>query len=99
MYFRRLFPCVRAAYDMYASVFRTRPRLRCTGCGKTSLINVIRNKVAGTRTGQLFINGHEDVSIRSFAAVGMVPQNDIMHPDVTVRECLQFCARYRRDVK
>lgn len=65
-----------------------------SGAGKSSLLHVL----AGLRTpdtGNVFIDGrnvHHPDSKHSF---GFVPQDDIVHPELTVFEAFRFAARLR----
>jgi ABC-type multidrug transport system ATPase subunit len=49
----------------------------------------------GTATGRLFFNGQENTVASLSRLVGFVPQEDIMHRDLTVREILKSYAIMR----
>ncbi|EFJ42781.1 hypothetical protein VOLCADRAFT_33774, partial [Volvox carteri f. nagariensis] len=67
-----------------------------SGCGKTTFLNVLCGKISnGTLMGQVRING-EDIPIDKLKKImGFVPQDDIVHEDLTVRENLSYSARLR----
>lgn len=65
-----------------------------SGCGKTSLLNVLSGNARPT-AGRVLYNGldlYENLP-RFRPQAGYVPQDDIMHPDLTVREVLFYNAR------
>jgi len=67
-----------------------------SGAGKTTFMNTLCGKASyGRTTGSISVNGHlADVS--EFRSVtGFVPQDDIVHQDLTVREQIEFSARLR----
>ncbi|XP_047322682.1 ABC transporter G family member 28-like [Impatiens glandulifera] len=67
-----------------------------SGAGKTTFLSALAGKATGcTRTGQILINGKPD-SIHSYKKIiGFVPQDDIVHGNLTVEENLWFSARCR----
>ncbi|XP_042476008.1 ABC transporter G family member 28-like isoform X2 [Macadamia integrifolia] len=67
-----------------------------SGAGKTTFLSALAGKVAGcTMTGSVLVNG-KDESIRSYKKIiGFVPQDDIVHGNLTVEENLRFSARCR----
>lgn len=67
-----------------------------SGAGKTTFLNALAGKATHSRTtGAVFINGRAD-SIQSFKSIiGFVPQDDIVHGNLTVEENLWFSASYR----
>ncbi|GIL95431.1 hypothetical protein Vretimale_1456 [Volvox reticuliferus] len=67
-----------------------------SGCGKTTFLNVLCGKISnGTLMGQVRING-EDIPIDKLKKImGFVPQDDIVHEDLTVRENLNYSSRLR----
>ncbi|KAG2499694.1 hypothetical protein HYH03_002629 [Edaphochlamys debaryana] len=67
-----------------------------SGCGKTTFLNVLCGKISnGVLTGQVKVNG-EDIPITALRnLMGFVPQDDIVHEDLTVRENLHYSARLR----
>ena len=67
-----------------------------SGAGKTTFMNTLAGKAYyGKRTGQVFINGKPDEISTYKKDTGFVPQEDIMHRNLTVRENLHFNARLR----
>ncbi|KAG5602856.1 hypothetical protein H5410_034226 [Solanum commersonii] len=68
-----------------------------SGAGKTTFLSALTGKAAAgcTTTGSILINGKSD-SIQSYKRViGYVPQDDIVHGNLTVEENLWFSARCR----
>ena len=68
-----------------------------SGSGKTTLLNVLSGKAAayGTPTGQTWVNG-EERELPSIKHVrGFVPQEDIIHENLTVREQIYRSAYLR----
>ncbi|XP_042511538.1 ABC transporter G family member 28-like isoform X2 [Macadamia integrifolia] len=67
-----------------------------SGAGKTTFLSALAGKVTGcTMTGLVLINGKAE-SIRSYKKIiGFVPQDDIVHGNLTVEENLWFSARCR----
>lgn len=67
-----------------------------SGAGKTTFLSALAGKVSGcTMTGLVLINGKAE-SIHSYKKIiGFVPQDDIVHGNLTVEENLQFSARCR----
>lgn len=64
--------------------------------GKTSLLNSLSGKATyGTVSGVVMMNGKEDKLEKYKCVMGFVPQDDIMHTDLTVEENLLFSAKYR----
>ncbi|GAQ89785.1 ABC transporter G family [Klebsormidium nitens] len=70
-----------------------------SGAGKTSFLTAVAGKETRcTVTGTVLINGREG-SIQSYRKiVGFVPQDDIVHGNLTVAENLSFSASYRLPV-
>ena len=68
-----------------------------SGAGKSTFLNVIMGKTAGmgTVTGRIKANGRELRPEQLQSIVGFVPQEDIVHEDLTVRENLVYSARLR----
>ncbi|MCH2109952.1 MAG: ATP-binding cassette domain-containing protein [Polyangiaceae bacterium] len=67
-----------------------------SGSGKTTLLNLLTGRSTAT-AGAVRING-EDISVVAHAlrgAVGYVPQDDLVHPELTVREAISYSARLR----
>ncbi|KAJ8438441.1 hypothetical protein Cgig2_004551 [Carnegiea gigantea] len=67
-----------------------------SGAGKTTFLSAVCGKVRGCNiTGEVLINGKNE-SIHSYKRIiGYVPQDDIVHGDLTVEENLRFSARCR----
>ncbi|KAK9684002.1 hypothetical protein RND81_10G179800 [Saponaria officinalis] len=67
-----------------------------SGAGKTTFLTALAGKATGcTKTGLILINGRPE-SIHSYKKiVGFVPQDDIVHGNLTVEENLWFSARCR----
>ncbi|KAJ3085836.1 hypothetical protein HK102_013788 [Quaeritorhiza haematococci] len=65
-----------------------------SGAGKTTFMSVLMGKVART-FGTLFVNGVEGEMHTYKKAIGYVPQEDIMHRELTVRENILHAARIR----
>jgi len=69
-----------------------------SGSGKTSLLNVLCGKATyGTTTGKVRINGSEASMSSIISHVGFVPQEDVVHSELTVQENLFYSARIRLD--
>lgn len=71
-----------------------------SGAGKTTFLSALTGKATGCHTtGQVHVNGQES-SIRSYKKIiGFVPQDDIVHGNLTVEENLWFSARCRYIIK
>lgn len=67
-----------------------------SGAGKTTFLSALSGKITGCHvSGQILING-KDESIHSYKRIiGFVPQDDIVHGNLTVEENLVFSARCR----
>lgn len=67
-----------------------------SGAGKTTLLNALNGYVVPSQ-GQVLLNGHDlSAWYREFAPfLGYVPQDDIIHRDLTVFEALYYSARLR----
>ncbi|KAI8910117.1 P-loop containing nucleoside triphosphate hydrolase protein [Gorgonomyces haynaldii] len=65
-----------------------------SGAGKTTFMNVLCGKVKRT-SGKLFISGKETELSKFKKIYGFVPQEDIMHRELTVRENILHSARIR----
>ncbi|HEV3282672.1 MAG TPA: FHA domain-containing protein [Solirubrobacteraceae bacterium] len=66
-----------------------------SGSGKTTLLKALAGVTTPT-SGQVSVNG-EPVSAR-LTDIGYLPQDEIVHPALTVRESLQYSARLRLPV-
>ncbi|CAK9170514.1 unnamed protein product [Ilex paraguariensis] len=67
-----------------------------SGAGKTTFLSALAGKATGcTKSGSILINGKVE-SIQSYKKIiGFVPQDDIVHGNLTVEENLWFSARCR----
>lgn len=67
-----------------------------SGAGKTTFLNALAGKAHGCKiTGSILVNGKPD-SIHSYKKIiGFVPQDDIVHGNLTVEENLWFSAKCR----
>ncbi|KAL0309701.1 UNVERIFIED_CONTAM: ABC transporter G family member 28 [Sesamum radiatum] len=67
-----------------------------SGAGKTTFLSAVAGKIRGCHiSGSILINGKPD-SIHCYKKiVGFVPQDDIVHGNLTVEENLRFSARCR----
>ncbi|MBM74640.1 MAG: hypothetical protein CMK59_04495 [Proteobacteria bacterium] len=67
-----------------------------SGAGKTTLLNAI-NGVAPADTGSVTFNGHDfhRLLTEDKSLVGIVPQDDLVLPELTVEESLFFSGRLR----
>ncbi|MGK0186852.1 MAG: ABC-type multidrug transport system ATPase subunit/pSer/pThr [Verrucomicrobiales bacterium] len=66
-----------------------------SGAGKTTLLRALCGFVA-LAAGKVTLNGHPRDEIDDMSGlVGYVPQNDIVHLELTARQALQFSARLR----
>jgi ABC-type multidrug transport system ATPase subunit len=67
-----------------------------SGAGKTTFLHAIAGKVTGYKiNGSICVNGKYD-KIRSYKKIiGFVPQDDIVHGNLTVEENLWFSAKCR----
>ena len=68
-----------------------------SGAGKTTFLSTLAGKASyGVRSGTVFVNGDASVPLSRFQKItGFVPQEDVMHRDLTVKETLVFQARLR----
>jgi ABC transport system ATP-binding/permease protein len=69
------------------------------GAGKTTLLKAL-NGYTRPVEGKVLFNGHSlyDYYDRFRQQMGYVPQDDIVHPQLTVRQALYFSARLRTDL-
>ena len=69
-----------------------------TGCGKSTLLKCLNGDVRTTR-GKVFIYNQELFSNYDYlkTQIGYVPQDDIVHKELTVYQCLYFTAKIRLD--
>ena len=66
-----------------------------SGAGKTTIMNLVTGKVKKT-SGVIRVNGEECASLAKWRSrVAFVPQEDVMHRELTVLENLEFSAYTR----
>ena len=67
-----------------------------SGCGKTTLMNAI-NGVAPADSGDVLFNGDNfhQLLVKDRSLVGIVPQDDLVLPELTVRESLYYSGLLR----
>ena len=65
-----------------------------SGAGKSSLLTTLSGLRAPER-GAVFVDGEDIYSGNDARSFGFVPQEDIVHPELTVSEALRFSARLR----
>ena len=70
-----------------------------SGCGKSTTMSALTNRIkdGGKVIGDIFINGKQRDVMTIQHVCGFVPQDDIMHRDLTVRENLRFYAKLKGD--
>lgn len=67
-----------------------------SGCGKTTFMNVLAGRATyGERTGKVWFGDDEVNPTALRPSFGFVPQDDIVHARLTVRENLHFAAQLR----
>lgn len=67
-----------------------------SGAGKTTLLMILNGYTPPTR-GQVRVNGEDLYAIYDNlrGVIGYVPQDDIVHPELTVFEAVRYSARFR----
>jgi len=71
-----------------------------SGAGKTTFMNVLCGKATyGVMSGKVLINGRPIPITSISSVVGFVPQDDIVHNELTVREQIRFAAYLRNAVQ
>lgn len=67
-----------------------------SGAGKTTLINAIAG-IAPADDGQVMLGAQDfhEILERDSSAVGLVPQDDLVHPELSVEESLRYSGRLR----
>eukprot|EP00501_MAST-03F_sp_TOSAG23-6_P001874 GSMAST32.ASY1.ANO1.1952.1 assembled CDS len=68
--------------------------LGASGAGKSTFLNIIAGKLEHT-DGTVFINEKEGCLTDFKSRIGFVPQSDVMHPELTVREAITHSAKTR----
>lgn len=66
-----------------------------SGSGKTTFLNVLGGKAAGEVIGTVLVNGIPMPIGQTRQVTGFVPQDDIVHEDLTVRENLAYAAHLK----
>ncbi|PRP79390.1 abc transporter family protein [Planoprotostelium fungivorum] len=75
---------------------RTTAVMGPSGSGKTTFLTTLSGRAEyGHMTGKIYLNGKIDSLKKYPKLVGFVPQEDIMHRDLTVEENLRFSAATR----
>lgn len=65
-----------------------------SGAGKSTFVNVLMGKTKHTG-GSVLVNGHQEKMKKYKKLIGYVPQDDIVLPELTVRENILHSARIR----
>ena len=65
-----------------------------SGAGKSTFLNVLMGKTKHT-SGSVLVNGHQEQVKKYKKLIGYVPQDDIVLPELTVRENILYSARVR----
>jgi len=67
-----------------------------TGAGKSSLLNALCGRAFYGKTGgKIRINGHDSSIENHSHCIGFVPQDDIVYPELTVRENFVYSGRFQ----
>jgi len=73
--------------------------LGASGAGKTTLLNHLSGRLMAMnlkKSGEIKINGVEKSKVPGFGEFACyVQQDDVLYQTMTVRECLDFCARLK----
>jgi len=69
-----------------------------SGCGKSTLLKILNGEMLPTH-GRVEIFGLDLVEDHEYlrTVIGYVPQDDIVHPELTVEQAIDFAARLRLD--
>jgi len=71
-----------------------------SGAGKTTFMNVLCGKATyGTMSGTVRLNGKESSISEIRPVTGFVPQDDIVHEELTVREQIYYSAKLRNPAR
>jgi ABC-type multidrug transport system ATPase subunit len=67
-----------------------------SGAGKTTLLTVLNGYLPPT-SGEVRVNGENLYAIYDAlrGSIGYVPQDDIVHPELTVKEAITYSAKFR----
>jgi ABC-type multidrug transport system ATPase subunit/pSer/pThr/pTyr-binding forkhead associated (FHA) protein/ABC-type multidrug transport system permease subunit len=67
-----------------------------SGCGKSTLLKVLNGSIFPT-TGNVFVNGLDLIENFGYlkTQIGYVPQDDIVHTELTVRQSIYYAAKIR----
>lgn len=65
-----------------------------SGAGKSTFLNVLMGKTDHT-SGSVLVNGHQEKMKKYKKLIGYVPQDDVVLPELTVRENILHSARIR----
>ncbi|KIV95082.1 hypothetical protein, variant 1 [Exophiala mesophila] len=65
-----------------------------SGAGKSTFLNVLMGKTDHT-SGSVLVNGHDEKMKKYKKLIGYVPQDDVVLPELTVRENILHSARIR----
>lgn len=101
--FENLSYTTRRGKKILQEVTGTMPRGSCwgimggSGAGKSTFVNVLMGKTMATG-GTIKINGHVKDMSKYKKLIGYVPQDDIVFPELTVRENILHSARVRLPV-
>lgn len=102
--YEKLSYTTRKGKKILQDVTGTMPRGSCwgimggSGAGKSTFVNVLMGKTIAT-SGTIKINGHVKDMSKYKKLIGYVPQDDIVFPELTVRENILHSARVRLPAK
>ena len=67
-----------------------------SGCGKSTLIKVLSGQKK-PKEGKITVSGTEDPNYPEWACqqLALVPQHDVVHDELTVRQCIEYAADIR----
>ncbi|KAF2172517.1 hypothetical protein M409DRAFT_17750 [Zasmidium cellare ATCC 36951] len=98
--FENLSFCAKGGKKILTDITGTMPRGSCwgimggSGAGKSTFVNVLMGKTHATN-GTIKINGHRQDMSKYKKLIGYVPQDDIVFPELTVRENILHSAHAR----
>ncbi|SMY20001.1 unnamed protein product [Zymoseptoria tritici ST99CH_1A5] len=102
--YQKLSYATMAGKKILSDVTGNMPRGSCwgvmggSGAGKTTFMNVLMGKIQA-KEGFIKINGHRKDMTKYKKLIGYVPQDDIIFPELTVRENILHSARIRLPAK